>query len=386
MVEKGLLLNSLYACVLAIGIAFGTTPLVKIFAHKIGAMDIPKDNRRMHKVPIPRAGGLAIFLGFMVSYLIFGTINSNIRAILIGSVLIVLLGVLDDVKNLRPLVKMAGQIVAALVPVLAGVRVQSLTNPFSQSGYLHLGVWGIPLTVLWIVGITNAVNFIDGLDGLACGVSTIGILTMYTISVLLAEVDVVVAMAALAGACIGFLPYNLNPAKIFMGDTGSMLLGYLLAAFSVQGLFKFYAVISFAVPFLMLGLPIFDTTFAIVRRLAHGQSPMHADRGHVHHRLIDMGFDTKQSVAILYALSAVLGLSAVVVATSGESKVIILAIAVLLCFFMGMTITLHEKRSAAAAQQQAAADAAKAPPETPAAEKPAVPETPAAPEKEERHE
>ena len=144
--------------------------------------------------------------------------------------------------------------------------------------------------------------------------------------------------------------------------------------------------ITFAVPFLMLGLPIFDTTFAIVRRLAHGQSPMHADRGHVHHRLIDMGFDTKQSVAILYALSAVLGLSAVVVATSGESKVIILAIAVLLCFFMGMTITLHEKRSAAAAQQQAAADAAKAPPETPAAEKPAVPETPAAPEKEERHE
>ena len=363
MVDKGLLLTSLYACVLAIGIAFGTTPLVKILARKIGAMDIPKDNRRMHKIPIPRAGGLAIFLGFMVAYLIFGTINSEIRAILIGSVLIVVLGVLDDVKNLRPLVKMAGQIVAALIPVLAGVQVRSITNPFSDSGYLHLGLWAIPLTVIWIVGITNAVNFIDGLDGLACGVSTIGILTMFTISVLLSEVDVVVAMAALAGGCIGFLPYNLNPAKIFMGDTGSMLLGYLLAAFSVQGLFKFYAVISFAVPFLMLGLPIFDTAFAIIRRLAHGQSPMHADRGHVHHRLIDMGFDTKQSVAILYALSAVLGLSAVVVATSGEAKVIILAVAVLLCFFVGMAITVREKKnsrqSAAPEQTESAAGESK---------------------------
>ncbi|MEA5039581.1 MAG: MraY family glycosyltransferase [Clostridiaceae bacterium] len=356
MVDRSLLVTSLYACILAVAVAFAMTPLVKIFAQKIGAMDIPKDNRRMHKEPIPRAGGLAIFAGFLVSYLIFGTIDSGIRAILIGAVGIVVLGVLDDVYTLRPLVKFAGQIAAALVPVLAGVRVQSLTNPFSESGYLHLGAWAVPLTVFWIVGITNAVNFIDGLDGLACGVSAIGTITMFTIAVLLAEVDVVVALAALAGACIGFLPYNLNPAKIFMGDTGSMLLGFLLASLSVQGLFKFYAVISFAVPFLLLGLPIFDTTFAIVRRLARGQSPMHADRGHVHHRLIDMGFDTKQSVAILYALSAVLGLSAVVIATSGESKIIVLAIAVLLCFFVGMAITVREKKRAQAAQQDPAED------------------------------
>ena len=376
------------ALAMAAVIAFAVTPVVKALAGKIGAIDVPRDNRRMHDHPIPRLGGLAIFLGFILSVLIFLPITTAMRGMLMGSVIIVILGVFDDVKNLPARFKFVVQIMAALVAVYAGNRIEVISNPnvFSDNPYWTLGVWSIPVTVIWIVAITNAVNLIDGLDGLACGVSTIGILTMYTISVLLAEVDVVVAMAALAGACIGFLPYNLNPAKIFMGDTGSMLLGYLLAAFSVQGLFKFYAVISFAVPFLMLGLPIFDTTFAIVRRLAHGQSPMHADRGHVHHRLIDMGFDTKQSVAILYALSAVLGLSAVVVATSGESKVIILAIAVLLCFFMGMTITLHEKRSAAAAQQQAAADAAKAPPETPAAEKPAVPETPAAPEKEERHE
>lgn len=352
MVDRSLLITSLYTCILALAVAFAMTPLVKIFATKIGAMDIPKDNRRMHKKPIPRAGGLAIFGGFIVSYLIFGAINTQVRAILIGALMVVVLGVLDDVYTLKPLVKFAGQIAAALVPVLAGVQVQSLTNPFSMSGYLHLGVWAIPLTVFWIVGITNAVNFIDGLDGLACGVSAIGTITMFTISVLLAEVDVVVAMAALAGACIGFLPYNMNPAKIFMGDTGSMLLGFLLASFSVQGLFKFYAVISFVVPFLMLGLPIFDTSFAIIRRLARGQSPMHADRGHVHHRLIDMGFDTKQSVAILYGLSAVLGLSAVVIATSGEGKIVILAIAVLLCFFIGMAITVREKKHAAQAQAE----------------------------------
>ena len=151
-------------------------------------------------------------------------------------------------------------------------------------------------------------------------------------------------MAALAGACLGFLPYNMNPAKIFMGDTGSMFLGYILAVTSIQGLFKFYAVISFAVPFILLGLPIFDTAFAIIRRLAHGQSPLQADRGHVHHRLIDLGFDQKQSVAILYAFSAVLGLTAVLLATTNEAKLVILALAVLICFFLGMSLMTMEKR------------------------------------------
>lgn len=166
------------------------------------------------------------------------------------------------------------------------------------------------------MAITNAVNLIDGLDGLAVGVATISSLTMLVIAMLVSENVVALMMAALAGGCIGFMPYNLNPAKIFMGDTGSTFLGFVLATVSIQGLFKFYTIISFAVPFLMLGLPLFDTCFAILRRLAKGQSPMAPDRSHVHHRLIDMGFNQKQAVAILYVISAILGLSAVVLTTS----------------------------------------------------------------------
>lgn len=334
---------SLFSFVLALAVAFATTPAVKMLAIRIKAVDIPKDNRRMHKEPIPRAGGLAIFAGFLVGTLCFGALGPQMKAILLGALLLVALGMVDDVVSLKPSIKFAGQIAAALIPVLSGVVVERFTNPFSPSGYLHLGVFSIPVTVIWIVGITNAVNFIDGLDGLACGVSAIATITMFVIAVMYSEAQIALMMAALAGACIGFLPYNMNPAKIFMGDTGSMFLGYILAVTSIQGLFKFYAVISFAVPFIILGLPIFDTAFAIVRRVIHGQSPLQADRGHVHHRLIDLGFDQKQSVAILYTFSAVMGLTAVLLARTREAKLIILAVAVLVCFFLAMTLMTVEK-------------------------------------------
>ena len=159
------------------------------------------------------------------------------------------------------------------------------------------------------------------------GVSTISATTVLVISLLVSDMQVAIAMAALVGACAGFMPYNLNPAKMFMGDTGATFLGYILATMSIQGLFKFYAIISFAVPFLILGLPIFDTAFAFIRRIAHGQSPMQADRSHVHHRLIDMGLNQKQAVATLYVISAILGLSAVVLTTSGEVKAMVLLLA-----------------------------------------------------------
>ena len=181
--------------------------------------------------------------------------------------------------------------------------------------------------MIWIVGITNAVNLIDGLDGLACGVSTISSMTMLVIALTVSDSTVAILMAALTGACVGFLPYNRNPAKIFMGDTGSTFLGFILAVASVQGLFKLGAIISFAVPFLMLGLPIFDTCFAILRRLAKGQSPMSPDRGHIHHRLIDMGFSQKQAVAVLYIISAILSLSAVVLTTIGVVRAILVLLA-----------------------------------------------------------
>ena len=321
-----------------------STPVVRSLAFRVGAVDVPKDNRRMHNHPIPRMGGLAIFFGFILSALIFVPLDAPLRGMLLGAVIIVILGIFDDIYALPALPKLLVQIGAALVAVLHGNVIQVLSNPniFSSDPYWDLGFLSIPITVVWIVGITNAVNLIDGLDGLACGVSTISSMTLLVIALVVLEPDVALITAALAGGCLGFLPYNLNPAKIFMGDTGSTFLGFILAVVSIQGLFKSYAIISFAVPFLMLGLPIFDTCFAIFRRVSHGQSPMAPDRGHIHHRLIDMGFSQKQAVAVLYVISAILGLSAVVLTTTSVLKAMMVLLA--LCVAGGLSAKLYLDR------------------------------------------
>ena len=317
------------ALLVALAVSFLMTPVVKTFAYKVGAIDVPKDARRMHKVPIPRLGGLVIFIGFMVSILLFAEITPELRSILLGAVMIVVLGVVDDIMALPAMLKFVVQIVAALIPATHGVTILAFSNPniFSNNLYWVLGSLSIPFTVLWIVAITNSVNLIDGLDGLANGVSAISATTMLVIALVSDQSAVAVVLAALVGACVGFMPYNMNPAKMFMGDTGATFLGYILATMSIQGLFKYYAVISFVVPFLILGLPIFDTTFAFIRRIAHGQSPMHPDRSHIHHRLIDMGLNQKQAVATLYVISAILGLSAVVLTTGGEQKAMLFFLA-----------------------------------------------------------
>ena len=317
------------------------TPPVKNFAHKVGAIDVPKDARRMHKKPIPRLGGLAIYGGFLCSILIFGQLDETMLCVLLGAAIIVALGIFDDVLALGAKLKFVVQIVAAAIPVCIGdlqIGLFTNLNPLSDTPFVHLGILAVPATIIWIVGITNAVNLIDGLDGLAVGVSSIAAITMLAVALLTGNMPIAITMAALAGACIGFMPYNLNPAKIFMGDTGSTFLGYMLATVSIMGLFKFYAVISFAVPFLILVLPIFDTANAIIRRVAAGRSPMSPDRGHVHHKLIDMGFNQKQAVAILYAISATLGLTAVVLTSSGEVKAIVLLLAVLAAILVGACI------------------------------------------------
>ena len=317
------------------------TPPVKNFAHKVGAIDVPKDARRMHKKPIPRLGGLAIYGGFLCSILIFGQLDETMLCVLLGAAIIVALGIFDDVLALGAKLKFVVQIVAAAIPVCIGdlqIGLFTNLNPLSDTPFVHLGILAVPVTIIWIVGITNAVNLIDGLDGLAVGVSSIAAITMLAVALLTGNMPIAITMAALAGACIGFMPYNLNPAKIFMGDTGSTFLGCMLATVSIMGLFKFYAVISFAVPFLILGLPIFDTANAIIRRVAAGRSPMSPDRGHVHHKLIDMGFNQKQAVAILYAISATLGLTAVVLTSSGEVKAIVLLLAVLAAILVGAGI------------------------------------------------
>ena len=290
----------------------------------------------MHDHPIPRMGGLAIFIGFMASMFLFMNLDAPKIGMLAGAVIIVILGVLDDKYALPAKPKFLVQIIAAVIAVMAGNRIDVLSNPniFSSEAVWHLGWLAYPVTVIWIVAITNAVNLIDGLDGLACGVSTISSATMLMIAMRFSELDVAVMMAALVGACVGFLPYNFNPAKIFMGDTGSTFLGFVMATVSVNGMFKQYAFISFVVPFLVLGLPIFDVCFAVVRRVSHGQSPMQPDRGHVHHRLIDMGFSQKQAVGVLYVISAILGLSAVVLAVSDAVKAMLFLLA------MGVTVAL----------------------------------------------
>ena len=353
-------INNLITAAMALGaallVSFVSTPLAEAFARKVGAIDVPKDARRVHDHPIPRMGGLAIFLGFVLGVVLFAQIDTQLKGILLGSVVIVAVGVVDDITPLPALVKLVVQIGAALIAVWFGVRIEHLANPifWSAREYLNLGVFSIPVTVLWIVGITNSVNLIDGLDGLAVGVSAIASLSMLAISIMLGQWNPAIVLAAVLGACIGFMPYNLNPAKIFMGDTGALMLGYVLACVSVTGLLKFYTIISFTVPLLALGLPIFDTAFAIIRRLLKGQNPMSPDRGHFHHRLIDMGMSQKQAVALLYGISSILGLSSVMITTNGEMKALVLVFAFVVAIAIGIALTRsHTKEEEKAPNSEA---------------------------------
>ena len=333
----------LLSLLISAAVSFGITPIVKRMAYKVGAVDVPKDARRMHSVPIPRLGGLAIAIAFLLTVLLFANVDEQMRGILLGAVVILVLGVLDDCLTLRAWFKFLVQIFAAYLVTSHGCTIRYFSNPIVTSSvqYLDLGKWSVPITIVWIVAITNAVNFIDGLDGLAVGVSAISAATLLVIALLVAESNIAIVVAALLGACLGFLPYNFNPAKIFMGDTGSTFLGFILASLSIQGMFKLYAIISFAVPFLMLGIPIFDICFAIIRRLAKHQNPMKADRGHIHHRLIDMGFSQKQAVAITYMLTAMLGLAAVVLTSSGEGRALILIGAVFVVGAIGFRLIFN---------------------------------------------
>ncbi|MBR5381110.1 MAG: undecaprenyl/decaprenyl-phosphate alpha-N-acetylglucosaminyl 1-phosphate transferase, partial [Oscillospiraceae bacterium] len=243
MLKIGFNLDIVLAIVIAGVISFFATPIVKLFATRVGAIDVPDEARRVHDHPIPRLGGLAIFIAFIISVVLFADITMQVRGILLGALVVVIIGVIDDIIPLPALLKFAVQIVAALIAVFHGVVIELLSNPvfFSGTEYLKFGALSIPITVIWIVAITNSVNLIDGLDGLAVGVSAIASVMMLVISLIVAEHNVAVILAALVGACVGFMPYNLNPAKIFMGDTGALLLGFVLSTVSIIGLFKFYA-------------------------------------------------------------------------------------------------------------------------------------------------
>ena len=333
-------LKIVLAAALSFVISLVMTPQVKKFAETIGAMDVPKDERRVHNHPIPRMGGLAIFMGFLASILIFSEMDTKIMGMLIGATIIVGMGAVDDIVNLNAWVKLSVQIVAALVVIRCGVVFDAITNPnvLSDTMTLPVGWLTIPLTLLWVVGCTNAVNLIDGLDGLAVGVSAISSVTMLIVSLFVSEPGVAVVLGALTGACLGFIPYNLNPAKIFMGDVGSQFLGFVLACVSVMGLFKLHTVITFLVPVLAMAIPLADTVFAFFRRVIHGQSPFHADKGHFHHRLLAMGLTQKQAVAVLYGVSAVMGLVAVLLTGRDTLQRIICVVA---AFIISLVVWLY---------------------------------------------
>lgn len=316
------LIYEIVAIVFSALIAFMLTPVIRVFAFKVKALDIPDNTRHFHLHVTPRLGGLAIFISFLCNVLLFCRLTPELTGLLLGTLVIMLLGMLDDIFCLSPIIKLLGQLAAAAIPVIFGIRIQTI----SLFGYtLDFGWFSIPLTIGWIILLTNSVNLIDGMDGLACGVSTISAFSILLCSLVLRQYDVAHLMAILAGSCLGFLPFNSHPARIFMGDTGALSLGYVFSVVSVMGLYKFSTSLSFIVPILIFGLPFGDTFSAIFRRLKNKSGIFQGDHEHFHHKLQGIGFSQKQSVIILYSISAILGITAVLFAMD----LTILALAVL---------------------------------------------------------
>lgn len=326
--------NYVLAFILACAASFLFTPLVIRIAFKTGALDKP-DARKVHKKPIPRIGGLGIYAAFMLTLALLletseipAEMTEGITGLIVGGTLIVILGLVDDYKNLPARVKLLGQVLCAVVAVALGVRIDFITDFSGEIVYLYDYVT-VPLTIFWMVGITNTVNLIDGLDGLAAGVSAIASGTIFLVALEMGIGAVAVVTASLAGASFGFLYYNFNPARIFMGDTGSMFLGFMLAGISVVGVVKSATTIALVVPILALGIPILDTTFAIIRRKLAGVPIMKPDKGHLHHRLLNMGFTQRQAVLLMYVVSALLGSSAIAVTeVSPRVAIVILGVVV----------------------------------------------------------
>ncbi|MDP1393448.1 MULTISPECIES: glycosyltransferase family 4 protein [Lysinibacillus] len=293
------------------------TPLVKRLAFRIGAVDAP-NYRKVHARIMPRLGGLAIFLAFIIgvtilySFLVHTKHGSNeaLLAIIFGACIIVITGVIDDMREISAKAKMLGQLVAALIVVfVGGIEIEMVNLPFL--GTLDFGLLSIPLTIIWIIGITNAINLIDGLDGLAAGVSTIALITIAVMAFILSNVFVLALAAILAVASLGFLFYNFHPAKIFMGDTGALFLGFMISVLALLG-FKNITFVALIIPIIILGVPISDTFFAIVRRVRMKKKWSDPDKSHLHHRLLDMGFTHRQTVLIIYGIAVMFGLAAII--------------------------------------------------------------------------
>lgn len=289
------------------------TPLVIKLAIKIGAVDKP-NYRKVHAKVMPRLGGLAIFIGAAAGYFAGGLHNEKVTAITVGAILIVILGMLDDKYEISAKVKLLGQIVVASLIVFSGLTVDLLTIPYV--GNFELGIWSYPVTIFWIVAFTNAINLIDGLDGLSAGISAIGITTIAVMAGMAGAQLIFTFSLILIGSIIGFLFYNFHPAKIFMGDTGALFLGYCISILSLLGLYKSVTLFSFIVPVIILGVPVFDTTFAIIRRIANKRPISAPDKSHLHHRLLALGLSHRNTVLAIYAFGILFGISALILSES----------------------------------------------------------------------
>ncbi len=302
------------------------TPLVIQFAFQIKAVDQP-NYRKVHQKAMPRIGGLAIFGAFLIGYFVLRPEDEHAVYILLGAILIILTGFLDDLLNITPKAKLLGQLAAAGIVIYGGLQVTFITLPLI--GVIEFGYLSIPITLLWIVGITNAINLIDGLDGLAAGVSTIALIAMAVMAAIMGDVFVMGVALVLAASAIGFLFYNFHPAKIFMGDTGSLFLGFMISVLALSG-FKNVALISFIIPVLMLGVPVSDTFFAIIRRIRLKQPISAPDKSHLHHRLIAVGFSHRQTVIIIYFIAILFGVTAILFSQATVWGAVVLLIVVLL--------------------------------------------------------
>jgi len=318
------------------------TPLAIKLAPKLGVMDIPKDERRMHKNPIPRFGGIAIICGVICVFAILKPLDKQLQGLLIGTICIYLVGQIDDIVDMNAKLKLLGQFVAAGIAWGFGVKVVGIKD-YLGSGNIIFPAWiSLIITVCWIVGITNTINLIDGLDGLAAGIVFIACLAdSYTARVNGQGITVILSLAV-AGACLAFLVYNFYPAKVFMGDAGSQPLGYLMATIPLIGVSPTKGTTLFAsiVPIMILALPLFDTSFAIIRRLANHKPIMQADKGHLHHRIMKLGYGQRRTVLALYSISSIMGIAGIIwtVGLRWEALILVGIAAMLIIVFLGIGV------------------------------------------------
>jgi UDP-GlcNAc:undecaprenyl-phosphate GlcNAc-1-phosphate transferase len=326
----------IWGTLLAFGIPLLLTPLIRRLAVAAGAIDQP-GQRKVHQQPTPCWGGLGIFLGFAAALMVILPAvpllsRGQVHGLLAGGLVVLVVGMIDDWRGISPLAKLLGQVLAAVVAVSLGVRVHFITNPFG--GILSLGYLSFPLTVAWLVAITNALNLVDGLDGLAAGIAAISAGTVAFVSFSQGVPLVGICSLLLAASALGFLPHNWHPAKIFMKDAGSMFLGFTLASLAAIGLTKLATAFSLILPILILGIPISDMLLAIIRRLMRGQHIFTADGEHIHHRLLDLGLNHSQTVLVIYGVSLLLGGSAVLLTflTTNQGLVVLFLVCAIVLF------------------------------------------------------